>query len=217
MRIAIIGDIHGHLNRLQRVLAHIESENIDLIMSTGDLVDYYRQPNEVIRLLREKNILTIKGNHDEKIAKAEPISMEVLETMTKEEVEAAALFAYTRAVITEDNRKYLDELPDSLDLHFGNVCLKIVHGSYRRIDEYMHDDEGLLKAFAADMDKLEMKTDILVSGHTHIPYIRQIGSRTFINAGSVGKPKHGDHRSTYIILDIGNQECLSKISYVEAE
>jgi diadenosine tetraphosphatase ApaH/serine/threonine PP2A family protein phosphatase len=79
-----------------------------------------------------------------------------------------------------------------------------VHGSPRRINEYLFEDrpESSLERIFADID-----ADVLVCGHTHIPYHRVLASgHHIVNAGSVGKPKDKDPRACYVNLSATGRE-----------
>ncbi|EGO86803.1 serine/threonine protein phosphatase, partial [Clostridium botulinum C str. Stockholm] len=64
MRIAIFSDIHGNIEALKAVLENIKSKNVHRVVCLGDLVGYGPFPNEVIDLIKSKDILTIAGNYD---------------------------------------------------------------------------------------------------------------------------------------------------------
>jgi predicted phosphodiesterase len=75
----------------------------------------------------------------------------------------------------------------------------------------MYEDSPNLEVIVAETD-----ADIIVCGHTHIPFHRIVGGKHFINAGSVGKPKHGNSNATYIIVDIVNHKItidIVEVSY----
>ncbi len=60
-----------------------------------------------------------------------------------------------------------------------------------------------------------MNEDILICGHTHIPYHRAVFDKLFINSGSVGKPIHGGPQDSYIVVDVKDGEVKSEIIYVD--
>ena len=87
-----------------------------------------------------------------------------------------------------------------LEVHGKRLLL--VHGSPRRINEYVYEDRApkSLSRIAQSAD-----ADVLIFGHTHLPYVKEVDGVLFVNDGSVGKPKDGDTRAAYAILDIGNE------------
>ena len=203
MRFAVIGDIHGNIYALEEVYRDIKSKNIDFIISTGDLVGYMMYPNEVIEFLKENKIASIQGNHDKFIAKGKKI--EDISLYTVEDIQKNASEIYTNYLLKDENREFLSNLPDEIRIKKGNFNILIVHGSPRKIDEYLYEDgENILEI------SKNLSENIIISGHTHTPYVKEVNDKYFINAGSVGKPKHGNPNSTYVIVEIKEEkfECF---------
>lgn len=210
MKFAIVGDIHGNKYALESVLEHIDDKDVDFIVSTGDLVGYMPYPNEVIDKIRSHKITAVQGNHDKVIAESKNISLEELNHMSVEDIQKNASAAYTNWCIHDYNRKFLKDLSAELTIKIGDKTIMIVHGSPLRIDEYLYENEENL------MDISEkVQADIIICGHTHIPYVKKVNEKWFINARSVGKPKHGDSRSTYVIVDIDMETVNYSIEKVE--
>jgi len=109
---------------------------------------------------------------------------------------------WTKENTSEENKDFLRNLPHEIAFTAGEYRVKLVHGSPRRLNEYLHAD-------AADDYVIELFTeagcDVLVCGHTHVPYHRELNGKHLINAGSVGRPKHGDPKATYCILTIDSE------------
>ena len=204
MKFAVLGDIHGNKYALNAVLKDIKLRDVDFIVSTGDLVGYLPFHNEVISIIRENNILVVKGNHDEVIGKCVPVSSSELLNLTEEELQSNASRLYINSTITTKNRIFLKNLPDSLNLVYGNFSIKVVHGSPFKINEYLYEDINILEKISSNSPD-----NIVICGHTHIPYHKKVNDTHFINSGSVGKPKHGNSNSTYAVvsLDDNNVEC----------
>jgi predicted phosphodiesterase len=104
-------------------------------------------------------------------------------------------------------------LPFDLQFDVGDSAVHLVHGSPRKVNEYLFADkparlyERLAGAEQADM---------LVFGHTHKPWIREHGGVLFVNCGSAGKPKHGDPRAAFVVLtptDQGVQATIERADY----
>lgn len=206
MRFAVIGDIHGNKYALESVLKDIDSKNIDFIVSTGDLVGYMPYPNEVIELIRKNRVVVVQGNHDRAIAECKKISTNEIEKMTDEDIQKKASRAFTNWVLTDENRTYLKNLTSKLSLEVEGVKVVIVHGSPMSIDEYLYEDEEKLSKLTEVIHE-----DVIICGHTHVPYSLTVKDKVFINAGSVGKPKHGDYHSTYVVVEIKDGVVCSSI------
>lgn len=191
MKIALFSDIHANLPALESFFENLKTEKPDAIYCLGDLVGYNVWPNEVVNSIREKKIATLSGNHDAVVG------------IPTEKVSGA----FTNNILTEDVKNYLLSLPDHIRLEYKlqgkRSNLLFVHGSTRRNNEYIleeTDDNYLLELLD------EANADILCCAHTHKPFHRAIktadGYKHVINIGSLGKPKDGDARGCYVVLEI---------------
>lgn len=196
MRIATISDIHSNLYALNEVLADIEKRNVDMVVCTGDLVGYATRPNEVIETLRKNKVLTIIGNYDEAIGNFKIICG--CDYPDPKDAEKASLsMKFTSEETTDENKAYLRNLPKEAVISFNNKTIRFVHGSTRLINEYLKENSKEADEVMNNIDE-----DILVCGHTHIPYVKSYGEKLLVNAGSVGKSKTGSPNANYVIIDI---------------
>lgn len=201
MKIAFFSDIHANLPALKAFFQDVASENVDTMYCLGDLVGYNVWPNEVVDEIRTRHIPTIMGNHDE--ALLHPISKE----------NQLSNKGLTRAMVNSENREYLINLPRHLFLSYmfneEPFNILMVHGSVKAINDYMVID------YPED-DVLDMmqshQADVLLCGHTHKSFHRVIkdgnGFKHVVNIGSVGKPKDGDARICYAILDLNQSTSV---------
>ncbi|SHG45320.1 metallophosphoesterase family protein [Pedobacter caeni] len=206
MRIAIISDIHGNFPALKAVLDDVALFNADQIYCLGDLTDGAPWNNEVIELIRSKGIPTIMGNHDERIAFDHPVFP--LSKHSKEEQEARLnTINHTKSTIDPDHKAFLAGLPASIRLSIDSVSILLVHGSPESNEEYIYEnhEEAALIKMLDDHD-----IDIMISGHTHLSFIRSISgggvAKLMINAGSVGRSKEQDRKACYLQLNIENHK-----------
>jgi putative phosphoesterase len=210
MRIALFSDIHANLPALETVLAHIDSNDVDAVYCLGDLVGYNVWPNEVIAEIRKRGIPTIAGNYDFGIGRTSDDCGCAYKT-DDEKAMGKISISYTNQIIGQKERAYLRTLPAHIRLEFqlNNSKLNIlfVHGSPRKINEYLfedRDEKSLLRIMK------DAGADVMCFGHTHKPYHRVLGEteekstayRHAINIGSVGKPKDGDPRACYVLLSV---------------
>lgn len=212
MKVAVISDIHSNVYALKKVLSDIQKRDIDMTVCTGDLVGYGTRPNEVIETLRKEKILTIMGNYDEAIGNFKIICG--CDYPDPKDAEKAGLsMHFTGQETTQENKVYLRNLPKEAVFTFNNKTIRFVHGSTRLINEYLKENSK-----ESDEVMSELAEDILVCGHTHIPYAKYYGEKLLVNAGSVGKPKTNRPDANYVIIDIKNEDELAKTpSSVEVE
>lgn len=199
MKIAVISDIHSNIGALEAVLEDIDKRRPDTVICAGDLVGYAPFPNKVIELLKKRRIPCVMGNYDDAIGNERLVCGCDYKDAKAQELGECSI-AWTRKNVTEEDKEFLRSLPEEIHFRVGKYYVKIVHGSPRRLNEYLCEDiadEYLIELLA------ESNSDVLVCGHTHIPYYKKLGDdKHVINAGSVGKPKHGDPQAVYALLEI---------------
>lgn len=198
-KIAIFSDVHSNFHALTKVLEDIENQGIKDLFCLGDLVGYGPHPNEVIELIRSRNIPTIMGNYDEGIG-FEKGDCGCAYTSWEEIKNGNVSIEWTTQNTSRENKKFLKGLLDKIDLEIEGKKLLLVHGSPRRINEYLYENrpEKSIKRIVESID-----IDVLGCGHTHIPYHRKINGIHVVNPGSVGKPKDGDPRACYALIEVG--------------
>jgi len=208
--------VHGNAAALRVVLTGLEAREVGRVFCLGDLVGYGPEPNQVIDLVRSQGVACIAGNYDDGVA-YERGDCGCWYADAEARRIGDASYAYTVAAVTSDRKAWLRSLPQELRLVVGGVRLHLVHGSPRRINEYLgHDrDPRTYERLAAAEE-----ADVLLFGHTHQPWHRRVGSVLFVNVGSAGRPKDGDRRAAYTLLTITDGEVaveVVRVSYdVEA-
>ncbi len=196
-RVAVITDIHGNLPALEASLDAIEQIGVDEVFCGGDLVGYGPHPNEVCALIKDRAIPTIYGNYDYAIARELDDCGCAYVTQHDRELGQQSV-AWTLEHTDQAAMEFMRGLP--FDLHFalGDQDVHLVHGSPRKVNEYLFEDKPASlyeRLAAAESDQ------VLVFGHTHKPWIHTYDGVLFVNCGSVGKPKDGDRRAAFAILE----------------
>jgi putative phosphoesterase len=195
-RIATFSDVHGNSAATEAVLAAIAAEAPDAIYNLGDLVGYGAKPNETITLIRERGIPTIMGNYDDGVG-FDRDECGCAYKDPEEEARGQQSLFWTRDVTTPENKAYLRTLLPEIRFEAEGKQFRLVHGSPRRMNEYLFADRDprSLARIAQGAD-----AEVLVFGHTHQPWVREIEGVVFVNDGSVGKPKDGDPRAAWALL-----------------
>ena len=218
MTIALFSDIHANLPALEAFFEDVQLYRPDALFCLGDLVGYNVWPNEVINEIRRRGIPCIAGNYDAGIG----ISSNDCGCAYKSDAEKALgqiSISYTNKTISSDNRAYLRTLPAHIRVDYRlngeTLSVLMVHGSPRRINEYLFEDRDE-KSMLRIMEQAQ--ADVLCFGHTHQPYHRILPTlvsgvtryRHAINTGSVGKPKDKDPRGGYALLELQASSSVQK-------
>ncbi len=200
MKIAVISDIHANMTALKKVLEDIKNNNCDKIFCLGDLAMAGPEPNKTVDFIRsQKDWTIIQGNTDKMLAEC---TKELIENCKKVFPVMGKSLEDDDKIITDENRKYLKNLPAQKKLEIEGVKILLVHGSPRRNNEDILPNMPIEKVeeIIAGVD-----ADLILCGHTHMPAGYQTNSKqTVINDGSVGRPMSEDLKSCYLILDIQN-------------
>jgi predicted phosphodiesterase len=205
MRLAIISDIHGNLEAFKEVLSDIDQSRVDGIASLGDNIGYGPEPEEVVQLIRQRNIPSVMGNHELAV-----VDTGCLDCMNPSARESLVL---TKQLLSPDTVNYINTLKASMTFH-KSLC---VHGCPPdSVTRYLFE----LSKTQFRERFLSMKEKVCFVGHTHFPQIiafdgqevegfpLQQGVFTLgqehqfiINVGSVGQPRDGNNNAKYVIWE----------------
>jgi diadenosine tetraphosphatase ApaH/serine/threonine PP2A family protein phosphatase len=211
LRYAVFSDVHGNQEALDAVLSDAARQHPDAYLCLGDIVGYGPDPNGCVVRVRALGGRAVAGNHD--VAATGDNGLDGFSSLARTAIE------WTRGVLTGDAVQFLSALP----LRVETPAFLAVHASPRDpIDEYILDLPTALAVFAGS----DFRTCLV--GHTHIPTafaldrdgrlctqplppdepVRLSGaSRYIVNSGSVGQPRDGDPRASYLLLDTPDSDA----------
>jgi putative phosphoesterase len=161
-------------------------------------VGYAPFPNQVIEKIKAEEIATIQGNYDDAIGN-QKIACGCDYNTEKAKKIGMSSINFTAGETTDENKEFLANLPGQLKLELEDKTVLLVHGSPRRINEYLYAGSEQVQEVVTDLEE-----DILLCGHTHLPYHRRIADKDVINVGSIGRPKHGNPNSIYTIVEVAD-------------
>ena len=209
-RVAVITDIHGNLPALEAALTAIDRLGIEEIYCGGDLVGYGPHPNEVCALIEERGIPTIYGNYDYAIARnLDDCGCSYITPQDRELGKRSV--EWTLEHTDQAAKEFMLGLPFDIHFQLGSHDIHLVHGSPRKVNEYLFEDKPASlyeRLAAAESDQ------VLIFGHTHKPWVREHGAVLFVNCGSVGKPKDGDQRAAFAVLTASGDRVEAAIERV---
>lgn len=204
-RVAVVSDIHANLHALEAVLAEVERERVDELWCLGDVVGYGPRPAECCELVRERADLCLAGNHDLAV-----LGLLDLGDFTPD---AAAAARWTRGRLSENARAFLG----SLEPRGERAGVELFHGSARDpVWEYVVSAEAAEATFALTA------APVVLVGHSHLALVLSLDEtgeptggpavagtqldlgpeRFLLNPGSVGQPRDGDPRASWLLLDL---------------
>lgn len=195
MMIACISDVHGNLPALEAAVADAQARGAERIFCAGDMTGYGPFPDDVCTFLRKRRIPSIIGNYDRKVIDVWQKGVSAAAGMKPSK---RAILLWTVKHLDRPSLNYLAHLPDHLDIRLpAGTRLFISHGTPLSADDTVYPS---ITARALKTKLGGNRPDILVCGHTHIPFVRRISSILVVNCSSTGHPIDGDPRPAYALL-----------------
>ncbi len=206
MKILVISDVHGNVVALNKVLKSVPH---DVVIFSGDIVDYGPRPAESLEKIREASFKLVRGNHDN--AAAFNVDCHCSQKMHALSVETRK---YTRKVLNDEQLDFLKTLPLTEEFELGGKKFFMVHAS--RTDplfQYLRPGETSKEKFVEEFG--EVNADFVVYGHTHFPVVlKDVVKGIIINPGSVGQPRDGDPRASCALIDtVSNDVRIIRVPY----
>jgi putative phosphoesterase len=202
MKIAVLGDIHGNIEALKVAYNAAKASKVEKIYHLGDLGGYAPFVNEVVDFIIEHKIEGVQGNYDFNVARDSEHCGCKYEDPAQAEM-ADKSFEWTKRHSTQKAKDYMKSLPESISLTAEGKKIVLFHATPHKNNLYWYEERPD-KFFLEMAEKTD--ADVMVYGHTHKPYRKDIEGKVFINAGSVGKPKDGDPRACLTLLEVSDRD-----------
>ena len=204
MKIAIISDIHGNIDALESVLSDIEKENCSKIFCLGDIAMAGPEPSKTISkihaLVQTKDFHIIQGNTDSMLS---VFSFDTYNAILNTNTVMGSAYLADIQLLTNEEKEFLKNLPEKLDIELYGIKILLVHGSPRKNNENIYPNLQI-----EEVEEMIKDTDanIIFCGHTHMPCGYQTNTeQTIVNVGSVGRPFSDSPDSCYVIMEINEE------------
>ena len=214
---AVLGDIHANIDALNAVLDDARAQGVTHFVCVGDIVGYNAAPAACIRAVRDElGCPCVRGNHDHYVS--DPGT-----NLADFHPSAAQVVEWTRSQLTADDVQWLHDLP----LQKPVMGFMLVHATLDKPDHWGYVFENQ----QAEANFSYQYTPLCFHGHTHVPIIYsnepggvvhyqprdftlELGQRLFINVGSVGQPRDGDPRASYVVYDMAARQIrFRRVAY----
>ena len=196
MIVLVISDVHGNYHALDRVMNAVK---YDAMVCCGDIVVDYPFPQQCIQVLKDTCTRICSGNNDDNVAHDQKASEYISKKYTHLAKDLDRNTELTLKLINDDSKNYLRELPRECRFDLDGVSFYMNHTvPHRPLHHYLDKETSDSKLAQYYRD---IRAEVMITGHTHIPYVRNFGDKILINPGSVGQPRDGDPRTSFAVFD----------------
>jgi putative phosphoesterase len=198
VKILIISDVHGNAEALNAL-----NESYDELWVLGDLVTYGPEPVEIVRQLRQGASVIVRGNHDHAVGyDVDPRCSPPFRAM------AEATRQLAMQTLLDDDKHFLRDLPLTASIERDGRRFFLCHATPSDpLFAYCPPDSPAWSQECSSVD-----ADIILVGHTHLPFTKTFAGRTVVNPGSLGQPKDGGPEASYAVWQDG-EVTLRKVRY----
>ena len=213
MKLLIVSDIHGNLHALENVTKKIP---YDALLCCGDLVVDYPFPEQCINAVRDAVMYICSGNNDYVVAHDRKASDFLGEKYAHYAEALDRATDLTRGLITDESKRYLAGLPRECEFVLDGISFYMNHTVPRMPLHHYLDLNTPLPELAAYYG--DIQAEVILTGHTHVPYVKKLGNKILVNPGSVGEPRDRDPRPSFVTFDTSTGQIqLRRFEYDTAE
>lgn len=199
-RIAVFGGVYNNHLALTRLLEDAARRGAEAVYCLGDLGGFGPNPEKVRPLLDQGGVLCIQGNYEESLAAGRE-DCNCGYTDPRDNHFAEISYRYTERNCSPDFKAWMGTLPCRRRVLVGNRELLLVHGSPRRINEFLFHSTSPVPFLEVLMD--QNRCDGILCTHTGLHWHRRLPSgRDAINVGVIGRPANdGEAHVRYALLE----------------
>ena len=203
-RMAIFGGVYNNYLALEAAIGDARRRGCEKLYCLGDLGAFGPNPEKVFPLLVENNVITMQGNYDHSIGN-DLKDCQCGYTDPRDNYFAKLSYDYTYARTSPHWKQWLKALPREIRLELGGKRVLMVHGSPRKMNEFLWESATPTHFLEKLCD--DFQADLILATHTGIHWKRELPSgRVFANVGVLGRPENdGTTNVWYTILTLESQ------------
>lgn len=183
----IFGGPYSNLQATEALLAVAEAEGIPAgnILCTGDLIAYCASPEETINRIRDAGITVVMGNCEESIGNDAADCGCGFDEGTACDLLSAAWYNFSKPRVSQANKTWMRQLPQQIRFDYHGARFTAIHGGADQINQFIFDSDSTDQK---QQQIAELECDIVLAGHSGIPFGNHTDAGLWLNAGVIGMP-----------------------------
>ncbi|MHA3978724.1 metallophosphoesterase family protein [Halovulum sp. GXIMD14794] len=216
--VLIFGGPYSNLQATEALIACADALGIppERMVCTGDVVAYAADPEAVVARIRALGCLVVAGNCEVQLGAGQSDCGCGFDDGSACDLLSRGWYAHADAALSEENRDWMRGLPDVLVFHHAGRRCAVVHGGGTANNRFLWPttpDVELADEWAA-VEAIAGPVDRVISGHSGVPFVREVGAGDRINAGVIGMPPHdGAPETRFALIDTKGRVEVRKLSY----
>ncbi len=212
-KVLVFGGAYSNLQALEALRNIATEKNISPtnIICTGDVVGYCAQPEEVVQSVKEWGIHSICGNVEIQIREGKEDCGCNFEEESACNIYSKSWYPYAQSRLSKNSVNWMKDLPNFLEFDYDCKSFKVLHGSYTNVSEFIFKSTS---RFVKSRDLTSSFSDVVLAGHSGLPFNQVLGEKHWLNPGVIGMPANdGTSRVWYMLLDDTDGFSFSHHSY----
>ena len=183
----IFGGCYSNLQATQALRQQAERLGIApaQVICNGDLVAYCGDPQATVDLIRDWGISVVQGNCEQSLAENADDCGCGFDQGSACSLLSVAWYRYACQHVDANSRAWMAELPASLSFQLSGRTFLLVHGGLSSNNRFIFESSPVTEF---EFELTQTDADVVIGGHSGLPFGRQLGSRYWLNSGVIGMP-----------------------------
>lgn len=218
--ILVFGGVYSNLHALDALIAQTEAMGIapSNMICTGDVVAYCAYAEDSVARMRDLGCPVLMGNCEQQLAaNGDDCGCGFADGSTCSLL-SRTWYAHAKAQISDASRAWMGDLPERITFSHNGLRYGVLHGAASDVSRFVWPvtDDAVIADEIALLETQVGRVDRVLAGHSGIPMMREVGGKTWINAGAIGMPAHDGDLDTHFTI-ISDKSIENNLLYYNVE
>lgn len=204
--ILVFGGAYSNLQAVERLkeISDFLGFGSSRIVCTGDVAGYCAQPEETVQFVKNWGINVLAGNVEVQLREGKIDCGCNFEEGSRCDMFSRSWFPFTQQNLSKDSITWMQTLRTYEERIQNGIAFSIIHGGKEDVSQFIFQSTPIeVKNQIFD----EVKSDVILCGHSGIPFYQKIENKLWVNAGVIGMPANdGTNRCWFCIVNLETKE-----------